>query len=208
MKIAILNTTILTANGDFGLKSISLEKAKSLIELNADNLLSAIGHQSTADILTNLLDVKIEVNRIQFKQEPGQLALCFKLNGRPEEGKILTIGEIEEIGYEFKLLYMKEEIITENTSDGYHTFKELYHHRMILFSVLCNSNKEKAWKSKLHADGTMFPDYFIIGIDTPKGQYSYHYKMENWDYFNVNEVNKAPEWDGHQPNDIERLLSL
>lgn len=107
MKIAILNTTILTNNGDFGLKTISLEKAKSLIELNSDNLLSAIGHQSTADILTNLLDVKIEVNRIQFKQEPGQLALCFKLNGRPEEGKILTITEIEEIGYEFKLLYMK-----------------------------------------------------------------------------------------------------
>lgn len=26
-------------------------------------------------------------------------------------------------------------------SDGYHTFNELYHHRAILFSVICNANK-------------------------------------------------------------------
>lgn len=32
-------------------------------------------------------------------------------------------------------------------SDEYHTFNELYFHRMILFSVICNQNKDKAWKS-------------------------------------------------------------
>ena len=42
-----------------------------------------------------------------FKQEKGQKALCFKLNGRPQEGKILTLEELKEIGYEFKLLEMK-----------------------------------------------------------------------------------------------------
>ena len=28
-------------------------------------------------------------------------------------------------------------------SDGYHTFNELYHHRAILFSVICNTYPEQ-----------------------------------------------------------------
>ena len=35
-------------------------------------------------------------------------------------------------------------------SDGSHTFDELYYHRMILFSIICDLNKDRAWKSKLH----------------------------------------------------------
>lgn len=34
----------------------------------------------------------------------NEIAIVFKLKGRPEEGKILTIQEIEEIGYEFGVL--------------------------------------------------------------------------------------------------------
>lgn len=93
-------------------------------------------------------------------------------------------------------------------SDGYHTFDELYYHRMVLFSIICNQNKEKAWKSKLHHDGSMYENYFIVGIDTKNGQYSYHYHMENWDHFNIKELEFAPEWDGHKPEDITRLFSL
>ena len=95
-----------------------------------------------------------------------------------------------------------------NTSDGYHTFNELYYHRMMLFSVICNQNKEIAWKSKLHDDGTMFDDYFIVGIETPQGQYTYHYHLDYWDMFDVKELGKAPKWDGHKPEDITRLLTL
>jgi len=93
-------------------------------------------------------------------------------------------------------------------SDGYHTFDELYEHRMILFSVILNSNKQKSWKSKLHDDGTMFDDYFIVGITTTEGNYTYHYHIDNWDLFDVKELQYAPKWDGHQPSDITRLFSL
>ena len=34
-----------------------------------------------------------------------------------------------------------------NISDGSHTFGELYHHRAILFAVICNTYKENSWKS-------------------------------------------------------------
>jgi hypothetical protein len=94
-------------------------------------------------------------------------------------------------------------------SDGYHTFEELYFHRMILFSLICKQYSGLSWKSKLHDDGTMFDDYFVVGLYTPQGQYSYHYKMQYWDYFkDIKELPYAPTWDGHMPQDIDRLLSL
>lgn len=102
MKLALLNTSIVTSNGVFELKDITLEEARKLASEN--ELLSAIGHQSTAEIMTTLLNVQVEVNRIQFTQETNQQALVFKLNGRPAEGKILSAEEIEEIGYKFQLL--------------------------------------------------------------------------------------------------------
>ena len=93
-------------------------------------------------------------------------------------------------------------------SDGYHTFNELYYHRAVLFSVICNQNKDIAWKSKLHSDGTMYDEMFIVGITTPQGQYSYHYDINLWSLFDVEELDKAPEYDGHSPKDIERLKSI
>lgn len=102
MKIAILNTSIMTTEGTYTLTKISLDEAKKLASEN--ETLSAVGHQSTADILTELLGVPVPLNRIQFAQVPGQKAIVFKLNGRPPEGKILSRAEIEAIGYTFQLM--------------------------------------------------------------------------------------------------------
>ena len=95
-------------------------------------------------------------------------------------------------------------------SDGYHTFNELYHHRAVLFSVICNTFPAKAWKSKLHDTGDMYEGMFIVGIETKQGQATYHYDIEPyWDMFKVKELEKAPKWDGHSPSDaIERIGSL
>lgn len=95
-------------------------------------------------------------------------------------------------------------------SDGYHTFNELYHHRAVLFSVICNTFPEKAWKSKLHDTGDMYEGMFIVGIETEQGQATYHYDIEPyWDMFKVKELEKAPKWDGHTPCEaIERIGNL
>lgn len=100
--ITILNTSILTTTGTFKLNDITLEEAKNLVHNN--EILSAVGHKSTADILTTLLEKEIPANRIEYAQNVNEKALVFKLNGRPEEGKILTADEIEQIGYKFQLL--------------------------------------------------------------------------------------------------------
>lgn len=95
-------------------------------------------------------------------------------------------------------------------SDGYHTFDELYHHRAILFATICNEHPELAWKSKQHDTGDMFDGMFIVGIDTPQGQATYHYNVNPyWDIFNVKELEFAPKWDGHTPDEaIARIGSI
>lgn len=102
MKLGVLNTSILTAVGSYELEEISLDLAKKLVSENEID--SAVGHASTAQIMTALLDKEIPVNRQMFAQQPGQDALVFKLNGRTQEGKILTAEEIEQIGYKFQIL--------------------------------------------------------------------------------------------------------
>ncbi len=104
--------------------------------------------------------------------------------------------------------------ITGETSDGYHTFNELYEHRCILFMKLCKfmffHTDLHIWKSKLHHDGTMYDGWFIAGINVHKGhQITYHLPIKNWDKFKATELHNAPEFDGHTSNDVlERLKKL
>lgn len=100
--------------------------------------------------------------------------------------------------------------INGDTSDGYHTFNELYHHRAVLFSVIVKAFPDKAWKSKKHHDGTMYDGMFIVGIETPRGQATYHYDIDPyWDMFECPELERAPEWDGHSPQEaIDRIGKL
>lgn len=93
-------------------------------------------------------------------------------------------------------------------SDKYHDFNELYECRHILFAALINQVPDSSWKSKLHHDGTMYDNYFIAGIETAEGQYTFHIPMEHFDMFKCVEVEKAPEWDGHTTGDIKRLLNI
>ena len=100
--------------------------------------------------------------------------------------------------------------ITGETSDGYHTFNELYHHRAVLFSVIVKAFPDRAWKSRKHHDGTMYDGMFIVGIETPDGQATYHYDIKPyWYMFECKELEYAPEWDGHtSAQAIDRIGQL
>ena len=95
-------------------------------------------------------------------------------------------------------------------SDGYHTFNALYEQRLYLSATLFNSFKEFSWKSWKHSDGELCfgGGWFIIGISTPEGDYTYHYEAEHWELFQCKAIDMAPEWDGHTDKDVKRLLSL
>ena len=106
----------------------------------------------------------------------------------------------------------KETGMGSHLRDEFHSMSELYFHRMVLFATVCGlaaKQGSKVWRSKLHADGTMFDDFFIIGVTTPLGDYSYHYQMKYWSYFDMAEtIEKAPEWNGQKADDLHYLVSL
>ena len=95
-------------------------------------------------------------------------------------------------------------------SDGYHTFNSLYEQRMYLFATIVNQNKDKAWKSYKHEDGELCfgGGWFIVGIDTPNGSYTYHYENKYYDLFECEELECGKHWDGHNDKDVDRVLSL
>lgn len=109
-------------------------------------------------------------------------------------------------------------------SDGYHSFNELYEHRCSLFIALCNelctatnalwfkkaSVHKKPWKSLMHSDGTIMDGYFIAWIGKePGSMITYHLPMKEWENLFCEDLEKAPDWDGHTSEDVLlRLKSL
>lgn len=104
---------------------------------------------------------------------------------------------------------LPEAVIDGSTSDGFHTFDELYYHRAVLFSIIVSAYPQLCWKSRKHSDGTMFDNMFIVGINTPEGPATYHYYNDLWDLFKCKVIHKAPKWDGHTSQQaIQRIASL
>lgn len=121
-------------------------------------------------------------------------SICDEIQAEHEKSRVTTL----------------ESEINGDTSDGYHTFNELYHHRAVLFSVIVRDHRELAWKARKHYDGTMYDNMFIVGVETPEGQATYHYDLDPyWDMFDCEEREYAPEWDGHTPDEaIARIAML
>ena len=122
---------------------------------------------------------------------------------------------------EINKLIKMEGIDANKISDGYHTFGELYDHRIALFIVLSNliyanlgsqigDPTNMPWKSKVHYDGSAWEGWFVAGIGTKNGkQITYHIPIGKWDDLRVVAYDNAPEWDGHTSQDvINRLKSL
>jgi hypothetical protein len=103
-------------------------------------------------------------------------------------------------------------------SDGYHTFGELYDHRIRLYIQVCKLASKyldlPVWMSLLHHDGSSYEGWFILGIYKEKGkQISYHlpekYLGEVAGNSLVEILDNAPEWDGHSSSDVlERLRGI
>lgn len=94
-------------------------------------------------------------------------------------------------------------------SDGYHTFNELYDHRVILFICLMKSYPEISWRSFKHEDGSSIEGWFIAGMHLPTGKITYHLPEKHWDDLTgyVEPLDHAPEWDGHTSKDVLNRLT-
>ncbi len=101
---------------------------------------------------------------------------------------------------------------TNQISDGYHTFGELYDHRIELWIALCrNINNVYVWRSMRHSDGSSLDGWFVLGMKvTPGTQITYHLPLDRWGSTDFAQtLEHAPEFDGHTSADvIQRLKSL
>jgi hypothetical protein len=130
------------------------------------------------------------------------------------ENTITNIIKAKDIATE--ALQSEEEKVTGETSDGYHTFNELYEFRKVYNAALFNEwaaqGKYGVHKSIRHHDGEecFGGGWFIVVALLPTGQISNHYEMADWDLFNVPSFDKAQyEFDGHTPQDVvTRLKSI
>jgi hypothetical protein len=128
---------------------------------------------------------------------------------------VLAEDLLKEIG-------LQHFVDVQDLSDGSHSYGELYDHRSILFMSLLavlervelssfGERQFKITKSHFHADGAGYENYFlamVINLKTGE-QISYHLDTnEYWGMCPGEEVEPAPEWDGHTSNDVvTRLIS-
>ena len=114
---------------------------------------------------------------------------------RAREKAICEVAGIKDIG---------------DLSDGFHTFNQLYYQRMMLFATIVKQNRDRAWESLRHEGGELCfgGGWFIVGVDTPEGSYTYHYETNFYSLFDCAELERAKHWDGHTEKDVTRLLSL
>lgn len=117
----LFNTTIMPNEGIFINRKVTLDKALEIcdrfrnpnshevvdshqgLEQPPVQFISAIGHQGSADAFNALgfCNKTVAVNRIQSQMKAGDEAIALKVLGRLPEGTILTMDELEKIGYEF-----------------------------------------------------------------------------------------------------------
>lgn len=97
------------------------------------------------------------------------------------------------------------EAVDGNTSDGHHTFNELYEYRLLynagLFNEWAARGVNDVHKARRHSDGEpcFGGGWFIVVAQLPTGQISNHYPDKAWDLFQIPQRERAAEWDGHGP---------
>lgn len=94
-------------------------------------------------------------------------------------------------------------------SDGYHTFAELYEFRKMYNALIFNEwSKQGLYnvhKSIRHNDGTLCfgGGWFVVFANLPTGQITNHYRISDWDLFDIPERIKVTEpFDGHTAENV------
>lgn len=118
---------------------------------------------------------------------------------------------------EINKIIKDEKLDTNKISDGYHTFGDLYDHRIRLFITVCKIKAQTSfwnpdiWRSKKNSEGEEWEGWFLLGVNKSKGnQITYHLPNKYWEETNFAEtIPKAESFDGHTSADVlERLKKL
>jgi hypothetical protein len=89
-------------------RPISLEEVREV--LKSTSFTSAVGHPSTAAVMSTLLGVEVPPNRVSITLGVGDVLIVFQLQVRLEEGKILSSDEVATLYSEGKATFYKVEV--------------------------------------------------------------------------------------------------
>jgi len=75
------------------------------MRLEENELVNAIGHDSTVNLVNKLCDVQLQKNRVEIKMSEGDRALIVIVTERLPEGKVLSDEEIEDMYKQGKISF-------------------------------------------------------------------------------------------------------
>lgn len=168
------------------------------------------------DKIENYVRVLIDISDGHTQESEGRIALeeINQLVLSVESAAIVrTRKEARREANLIRQEAIEECKVTGETSDGYHTFNELYEFRKVYNALLFNEWAKQGLydvhKSKKHNDGAdcFGGGWFIVMAQLPTGQVSNHYEMKDWDLFKCDERWTAEAWDGHTAQDVLKRLS-
>lgn len=101
---------------------------------------------------------------------------------------------------------------TDDVSDGYHTFGELYEHRCLLWAWIVSTIGHASgtgFKTRKDSQGNEIDGWFIAGMHRPSGQLTYHLPSSMWFLVDAPEIERNTGYDGHTSADVaQRIRSI
>jgi hypothetical protein len=102
MAVYVLNTLVVPVNFDehfqvrVKLRKVSINEAKEIL---AGGFISAVGHEATAKLLSQLLGIQVPMERRTVFLRPGDMAIHFFLKSRLPEGVVLTEEQLRSLDF-------------------------------------------------------------------------------------------------------------
>lgn len=108
--------------------------------------------------------------------------------------------------------YLKKKGYPIKDIETFDSFRYYYAQKQEYFMNICNQYPKLAWKTKKHFDeenDPMFDGDFLAGINTTRGVACFHFKITEWDKFEIPEILHGPKYDGYSSKEVLlRLASL
>jgi hypothetical protein len=106
--LSMLSPTLIEGGAIIKASPISLGEVKALLK---EGFISAVGHESTAKVLSRLLGTDVPFNRAQISIKEGDVIISFQFLIRLPEGKVLGEDEVLALYNEGKIKFFRVEVI-------------------------------------------------------------------------------------------------
>jgi hypothetical protein len=106
--LSMISPSLLTEGVSIKASPISLGEVKALLQ---QGFVSAVGHESTAKVLSSLLGTEVPFNRAQISIKEGDVIVSFQFLVRLPEGKVLGDDEVFALYNEGKIKFFRVEVI-------------------------------------------------------------------------------------------------